>query len=673
MAVNISTLVGECLAAFTQAESGSLVHESSQNVALANEFARFKIWVGNLSAHRPTGGRSLEYRLRDSKNLRARVISLLTDLFNELQELLLPTEDRMVISDDDDGIETDFEFDEDSPESQDTISDIKGIIDLLYRFALTLRNPAGHTRIRDAISSSALRFKPWDVDYVQTKHPTASKEVIERLARAMATRRQYIRYREDHYDRKAANLDATDEATTIATSLPDSSQVGGGSTHELDFSDLESEYTATSYAPTESAATHLRPPPLPDAGISGEPFQCDICCDIVSVESEHAWRQHVFEDVPPYKLNVSTRKWFKHVGHHLEELACHVLPSKVYEEDAEEESASDNAQKPLTRDELQLPSHIGQVASNSNYRSSSSDPENDDPSANPYVQAIIEDRYGRRRVYLTEEEFDALTLSGEQEERREGHEIRHQDQPSQQGHIGRQQKDMSAGIAQGPPTAIKSKQANRMSKGGGLFIESNGSVLYLEEDIQDISLEATDDGTRVIIGSGTGRETSYNKSKLRKRQDTEAMRSGTMVSANQPASKLDTNLEEQPATEAGISSFAPGSKADELAERQMTAHATPKSSEAGEIACSVCGAAFPTQGKLTNHLRAHAPQQHRLHICPTCDRRFQYRKDLALHMPCQSNRERICCKVLGCMYSTIGFSRQRELDRHMLTQHGPLD
>lgn len=86
MAADISTLVGDCLAAFTQAESGSLIQESSQDDALANEFARFKIWAGNLSAHRPTGGRSLEYRLRDSKNLRARVISLLTDLLNELQE-----------------------------------------------------------------------------------------------------------------------------------------------------------------------------------------------------------------------------------------------------------------------------------------------------------------------------------------------------------------------------------------------------------------------------------------------------------------------------------------------------------------------------------------------------------------------------------------------------------
>lgn len=196
----------------------------------------------------------------------------------------------MVISDDDDDVEMDFEVDEDSPESRNIICDIKGIIDLLYRFALTLRNPAGHTRIRDAISSSALLFKPWDVDHVRTKYSAADEEVIERLARAMATRRQYIRYREDHYDRKAASLDATDEATTIATSLPNPSQVASVTMPKQDFSDMESRYTATSYAPTESAATHLRPPPLPDAGLSGQPFQCEICCDIVSMDSEHAWR-----------------------------------------------------------------------------------------------------------------------------------------------------------------------------------------------------------------------------------------------------------------------------------------------------------------------------------------------------------------------------------------------
>ncbi|PPJ54970.1 hypothetical protein CBER1_05638 [Cercospora berteroae] len=154
-------------------------------------------------------------------------------------------------------------------------------------------------------------------------------------------------------------------------------------------------------------------------------------------------------------------------------------------------------------------------------------------SGTAYAQAIVEDKYGRRRVYLSKEEVDALTLQREREERREGHRDRLEDQILQQERIERYQKDMSAGIERQNLTAADVKQVNRrstmshvsgrshksttsaskLSRGGGLMIESNGTVLYLEEGIQEIALKAEDGGTRVVIGSGTGRETSYNGSK----------------------------------------------------------------------------------------------------------------------------------------------------------------
>lgn len=42
--------------------------------------ARFKLWAGSLGAHRTSGGRSLEYRLRDASSIRKQLISLLQDL-----------------------------------------------------------------------------------------------------------------------------------------------------------------------------------------------------------------------------------------------------------------------------------------------------------------------------------------------------------------------------------------------------------------------------------------------------------------------------------------------------------------------------------------------------------------------------------------------------------------
>ena len=59
------------------------------NLTLAQEstalshLARFRLWAGSLGAHRLSGYRSLEYRLRDASSLHRRVISLLRD-FNGL-------------------------------------------------------------------------------------------------------------------------------------------------------------------------------------------------------------------------------------------------------------------------------------------------------------------------------------------------------------------------------------------------------------------------------------------------------------------------------------------------------------------------------------------------------------------------------------------------------------
>lgn len=48
--------------------------------------ARFKLWAGTLGAHRTSGTRSLEYRLRDASSLREHLISLLQELKDMLLE-----------------------------------------------------------------------------------------------------------------------------------------------------------------------------------------------------------------------------------------------------------------------------------------------------------------------------------------------------------------------------------------------------------------------------------------------------------------------------------------------------------------------------------------------------------------------------------------------------------
>jgi hypothetical protein len=57
--------------------------------AAASHLARLKLWAANLGAHRPSGTRSLEYRLRDASSIRNHVVSLLQDLCEGVDEGLL--------------------------------------------------------------------------------------------------------------------------------------------------------------------------------------------------------------------------------------------------------------------------------------------------------------------------------------------------------------------------------------------------------------------------------------------------------------------------------------------------------------------------------------------------------------------------------------------------------
>lgn len=58
-----------------------LVTFKFSEAAIAESYlARFKIWVGSFGAHRATGTRSLEYRLRDASSIRGHIASLLEDL-----------------------------------------------------------------------------------------------------------------------------------------------------------------------------------------------------------------------------------------------------------------------------------------------------------------------------------------------------------------------------------------------------------------------------------------------------------------------------------------------------------------------------------------------------------------------------------------------------------------
>ncbi|KAL6696785.1 hypothetical protein J3F84DRAFT_371191 [Trichoderma pleuroticola] len=79
MEPQIAPLVHRSLVLF-ETLSDSLSSSQDEYSIVLSHLSRFKLWVGSLGAHRPSGGRSLEYRLRDSSFVRNHIVSLLREL-----------------------------------------------------------------------------------------------------------------------------------------------------------------------------------------------------------------------------------------------------------------------------------------------------------------------------------------------------------------------------------------------------------------------------------------------------------------------------------------------------------------------------------------------------------------------------------------------------------------
>lgn len=200
-------------------------------------------------------------------------------------------------ADDEDDAELFEVFNEDTIQ-HDSVSraldEIREVNLLLLRFSMTLRNPARHDQIRESASTSTQFYEPWDVAHVRNKFPTARVYLHERLGKAISRHRQYFKYRKEHHTKLAEGLDDEKDAqaerpSTIATSL-NALELPNIEMPKADELETESLYSATSFAPTTAGEATLRPPPLPESGRDGSPFECPLCFGIVVAEDERSWR-----------------------------------------------------------------------------------------------------------------------------------------------------------------------------------------------------------------------------------------------------------------------------------------------------------------------------------------------------------------------------------------------
>lgn len=205
--------------------------------------------------------------------------------------------------DDEEGDEELFEVDARQSPAQQALEEVDDIISGLMRISMALRNPARNDQVRYADTALTKLFEPRDIEHVRMKYPHLPHYLAQRLGKSISQHRQYFKYRREHNEKLAQGIDdlkPDDDETrqsTVATALVKPG-IQPGSFHED--SDNGSIGTATSYAPSESSETLLRPPPRPEKATDGLPFECNICFHIVNAPNERLWRQHVYEDLPPY-------------------------------------------------------------------------------------------------------------------------------------------------------------------------------------------------------------------------------------------------------------------------------------------------------------------------------------------------------------------------------------
>ncbi|KLO85690.1 Uncharacterized protein LW93_14305 [Fusarium fujikuroi] len=279
---------------------------------LQNELSRFKVWSGNIGAHKK-GRSSLDHRLRDASNIRNQVVDLLEDLRESLKDAkdiltgqTTPWDQELspVEFSDDDSDDGSFQDDAPGPsELSQIFAAIVEDINCLLRLSVSIHNPSPHDRFKKACLTDTSSYEPFDVQHVCNKLSKAPKPIAERLGKAISRRRQYFKYRELHHEKLASGLelDGKDQMqTTVASSLPKRLKVNESISLEKDVDDAsDTRRSQTSWATSAANPERRKIPPFPAEAENG-PFECPFCFMMISITSRVHWKKHVFSDLFPY-------------------------------------------------------------------------------------------------------------------------------------------------------------------------------------------------------------------------------------------------------------------------------------------------------------------------------------------------------------------------------------
>ena len=240
-ATEIFPLCKECLQLFeelVETLEGVSFEEAMANgydrdatlTALEEAQSRFKAWaIGIAALQRGHLRSSLDFRLKDAKDIRTRILKVLRDLVqsissgaleflgsNCLSRVCLLTFAAILIvtgiqinetwqtgalsESEDEAAEPDEDVAETS-DLQELFMAMKAANTNLMKMSMVIRNSPS----RDDYLKAATRypFDPkWDIGHVKEKHGSEKRHsdwLLERLGKAITRRRQYLKYREEHH------------------------------------------------------------------------------------------------------------------------------------------------------------------------------------------------------------------------------------------------------------------------------------------------------------------------------------------------------------------------------------------------------------------------------------------------------------------------------------------
>ncbi|KAE8442222.1 hypothetical protein EG329_003693 [Mollisiaceae sp. DMI_Dod_QoI] len=349
----ISTAYLVCLSKFNVLIS-SLQH--GPTAAQAQDLkSRLQIWAGNHGAHRSQSDRlSLDYRLRESLELHQEVRDHFDDLIHAMEDAISSVSSSEPTAHLGSSYDSSSSSDSEpsltgsqkaligvlsfQPKRNKAITPhilletIRDIINSLYKFSITIQNPAHRDRTARAAKIDMSFWDEIDLRHVRDKFPKCSNlRLLRDLAQANTKRRQLFAYHKRHKDKiqhfreHPVNVPSAVESEQLPGVFDDKPAIAtpaAAPTIHTGNTKLADTTVSMIKAPLATIAvsmsgrsqrTHITntpmstykdelviPPPPGDANDFDAPFICPYCFSTIDPRDETDWRIHVFDDLRPY-------------------------------------------------------------------------------------------------------------------------------------------------------------------------------------------------------------------------------------------------------------------------------------------------------------------------------------------------------------------------------------